>query len=149
MGSSKDIMQTFAQKEIRAHFKAWDGWSCREVPTPYKRDMTFILSRDVRGRTENVALAVTYDEEPSTLSLEALVASMKGKAPKGQFLIAPNAAVISGIPKTVQVIFMESFGFVDGKLVWLTKKKNAKQYLPQEVPVTAETATVVAEPHAS
>jgi len=149
MGSSKDIMQTFAQKEIRAHFKAWDGWSCREVPSPYRRDMTFILSRDVRGRTENVALAVSYDEDPSTLALEALVASMKGKAPKGQFLIVPNAAVVSGIPKTVQVIFMESFGFVEGKLVWLTKKKNAKHYVPPEAPAMVETTPIVAEPNAS
>jgi hypothetical protein len=149
MGSSKDIMQTFAQKEIRAHFKGWEGWSCRQVPSPYGGDMTFILSRDVRGRTENMALAVSYDEDPSTLALEALVASMKGKALKGQFLIVPNAAAVSGIPKTVHVIFMESFGFVEGKLVWLTKKKNAKQYSQPEASVTAETATIVAQPNAS
>src|SRR5208337_5527671 len=106
--------------------------------------MTFILTRDVRGRTENVALAVSFDEAPSTLALEDLVASMKGKAPKGQFLIVPNAAVVSGIPKTVQVIFMESFGFVDGKLVWLTKKKNAKYYPPSKMPFVTETAAVIA-----
>ncbi len=149
MGSSRDVMQTFAQKEIRAHFKEWDGWSCREVPSPYVRDMTFVLSRDVRGRPETVALAVSYDEEPSTLALEALVVSLKGKTVKGQFLIVPNAAVVSGIPKTVQVIFMESFGFVEGKLIWLTKKKNAKHYPPQEAPAASETAPSVAEPHAA
>ena len=138
MGSAHDIMQTFAEKEIRAHFKECDGWNSRQVPSPYVRDMTCILSREVRGRKETLALAVSYDEEPSTLSLEAVTASVNRKSLNGQYLIVPKAANVSVIPKTVQVISMESFGFVDDRLVWLSRKKNVKRYpQPEESVVTA------------
>jgi hypothetical protein len=149
MGSSRDIMQTYAEKEVRAHFKKCDGWECRQVPSPYVRDMTCILSREVRGRKETVALAVSYDEEPSTLSLEAVAASLNRKSLNGQYLIVPKASDVSAIPKPVQVIFMESFGYVDDRLVWLSRKKNAKRYPQSEAPCTAETATAACEPRAA
>jgi hypothetical protein len=147
MGSAHDIMQTFAHKEIRAHFRGDDGWECRQVQSPYTRDITCILSREVRGRKEIAALAVSYDEEPSTLSLEAVTASLNAKHLKGQYLIVPKAANVSAIPKPVQIIPMEAFGFVEGKLVWLTKKKNAKRYPQPEEPAKAETAASACEPH--
>ncbi|MFA6364420.1 hypothetical protein [Methanoregula sp.] len=147
MGSAHDIMQTFAYKEIRAHFREYDGWECKEVPSPSTRDMTCILSREVRGRKESVALVVSYDEEPSTLSLEVLAASLNGKALKGQYLIVPKAANVSAIPEPVHVITMDAFGFVEGKLVWLTKKKNAKHYPQPETPAKAEAAVSACEPH--
>ncbi|MGA2161935.1 MAG: hypothetical protein ABSG28_07045 [Methanoregula sp.] len=142
MGSAHDIMQTFAYKEIRAHFKECDGWNYRQVPSPYVRDMTCILSREVRGRKETMALAVSYNEDPSTLALEAVAASLNRKSLNGQYLIVPKAANVSAIPKAVHIISMESFGFVEGRLVWLSKKKNAKRYpQPEEF---AETAAVSA-----
>ena len=125
MGSSRDIMQTYAEKEVRAHFKKCDGWECRQVPSPYVRDMTCILSREVRGRKETVVLAVSYDEEASTLSLEAVAASLNRKSLNGQYLIVPKASDVSAIPKPVQVIFMESFGYVDDRLVWLSRTSIA------------------------
>ncbi len=149
MGSSHDVMQTFALKEIRAHFTEYEGWVYREITSPSAHDMAGILSRDVRGRTEMAALAVSYNEEPSALALETLAISLKRKALKGQYLIVPKAANVSAIPKTVQVIFMESFGFVDGKLIWLTKKKNAKHYSSREVLCTPETASAACQPHAA
>ena len=147
MGSAHDIMQTFAYKEIRAHFRDYDGWGCRQVQLPIVHDMTCILSRDVRGRKEVVALAVSYDEEPSMLPLETLAASLKGKDLKGQYLVVPKAANVSAIPQSAKVHFMESFGFMDGKLVWLTRKKNAKQYPHSEAPVKTGTPVSVCEIH--
>ncbi len=136
MGSSRDIMQTYAEKEVRAHFKKFDGWECRQVPSPYIRDMTCIISREVRGRKETVALEVSYDEKPSTLSLQAVAASLNKKSLNGQYLIVPKASNVSAIPKPVQVIFMESFGYVDDRLVWLSRKKNAKRYPQSEASCT-------------
>ena len=88
MGSAHDIMQTFAHKEIHAHFREFDGWKCRQVLSPIARDVTYILSREVRGRKECVTIAVSYDEEPSTLPLEALAATVKDL--KGQYLVVPR-----------------------------------------------------------
>ncbi|WP_428372006.1 hypothetical protein [Methanoregula sp.] len=145
MGSAHDIMQTFAHKEIHAHFREFDGWKCRQVLSPIARDVTYILSREVRGRKECVTIAVSYDEEPSTLPLEALAATVKDL--KGQYLVVPKAANVSAIPKPVRVIFMETFGFLDGKLVWLTRKKNAKHYPQSEEPARAGAAVSACEPH--
>jgi hypothetical protein len=147
MGSAHDIMQTFAYKEIRTHFRDYEGWECREVPSPSTRDITCILSRAVRGRKESAALVVSYDEEPSMLSLEAVTASVNRKNLKGQYLIVPKAANVSAIPKPVHVINMEAFGFVEGKLVWLTKKRNAKHYPQPEELATAGAAVSACEPH--
>jgi hypothetical protein len=149
MGSAHDVMQTFAYKEIRAHFREYDGWECRQVPSPRVRDITCILSREVRGRKETAALVVSYDEEPSLLSLESVAASLNRKCLKGRYLIVPKAANVSVFPKEVQVISMESFGFVDGKLVWLSKKKNAKRYPQPEEPAKTESAVLACEPHMS
>ena len=90
---------------------------------------------------------ISYDEKPSLLPLEALFATVKVKSLKGQYLILPKAANVSAIPEPVKVIVMESFGFVDGKLVWLTKKKNAKHYSQPEKPAKAGSAGPACESH--
>jgi hypothetical protein len=147
MGSAHDIMQTFAYKEIRLQFRDFDGWGCLQVPSPRMRDMTCILSREIRGRKETAVVVVSFDEEPSLQSFDAPAASLKGPAFKGRYLIVPKAAKVSAIPKPVHIITMESFGFVEGKLVWLNKKKNAKHYPQPEEPVKAEPAPSACEPY--
>ncbi|MEN6395989.1 MAG: hypothetical protein ABFC78_05850 [Methanoregula sp.] len=111
--------------------------------------MTCILSREVRGRKEQVALVVSYDEEPSTLSLEAVAATINKKTLTGKYLLVSQAADVSTIPKEIKIISMSSFGFVDGNLVWLTKKKNARHYPREEAPVKAGSATLASAPHAA
>ncbi len=147
MGSAHDIMQIFAYKEIRTHFKECDGWECRQVPSPCVRDITCVLSREVRGRKEAMALAVSYDEDPSMLALEAVAASLTRKSLNGQYLIVPKAANVSAIPKAVHIISMESFGFVDGRLVWLARKKNAKRYPQTEEAIEMSAVSAACETH--
>jgi hypothetical protein len=150
MGSAQDIMQTFANKEIRAQFRDHDGWECKQVPSPGTRDAVFFLSREVRGKKETVALAVSFDEEPSVTALAAVSAGHKGRnALKAQYLLVPKAADVSAVPKEIQILFMDAFGFVEGKLIWLTKKKNAKRYQQPEEPAKAEAAVPACEPHAA
>lgn len=150
MGSAHDVMQTFAYKEIRAHFRDHDGWECQQVPMAGSRDMAFFLSREVRGRKESVALAVSYDGEPTATLLAAVAAGWKGRnALKAQYLLVPKDSDVSAVPKDICILPMNAFGFVEGKLVWLTKKKNAKHYPQQEEPAKAETACAACEPHAA
>ena len=150
MGSAQDIMQTFAYKEIRAQFRDHEGWECRQVPSPGTRDTMFFLSRNVRGRKETVALAVSFDEEPSVTALAAVSAGHKGRnALRAQYLLVPKAADVSAVPKEIHVLSMNAFGFVEGKLVWLTRKKNAKHYAQPEEPAKAESAVPACEPHAA
>ena len=70
MGVATDIMQTFAAREIRSHFRESEGWECRQEPSPVPGSMAFILSREVRGRKEVIPLAVCYEETPSLFPLE-------------------------------------------------------------------------------
>ncbi|HNX16966.1 MAG TPA: hypothetical protein PKM50_01400 [Methanoregula sp.] len=149
MGSVHDTMQTFVAREIRSYFRNTEGWECRPVPSPSTRDMTCILSRDVRGRKESIALAVSYDEEPSTLSLDTVAATMNKKILRGKVLFVPKSADVSAVPGEIRIIPMSSFGFVDGNLVWLNKKKNAKHYPRPEQPAKSGAAIPAPAPHAA
>ena len=147
MGVATDIMQTFAAREIRSHFPESEGWEYRQEPSPVPDSMVFILSREVRGRKEVIPLAVCYEEMPSLFPLEYLTSTMNGKKLTGKYLLVPKGAEVTSLPGDIRVLFMDSFGFVDERLVWLTRKKNAKQYPKPEAPVTAGSATPASEPH--
>jgi hypothetical protein len=71
---------------------------------------------------------------------------MKGKRLTGKCLLVPKGADVTALPGDIRVLFMDSFGFVDERLVWLTKKKNAKQYPRPEAPAAAGTAAPVNQP---
>jgi hypothetical protein len=146
MGVATDIMQTFALREIRSHFRESEGWECRQEPSPVSDSMTFILSREQRGRKEIIPLAISYEGSPSLFPLEHMTARMNGKKLAGKCLLVPKGADITALPGDIRVLFMDSFGFVDDRLVWLTKKKNAKQYPRPEVPAAAGTAAPVNQP---
>ena len=150
MGSAQDIMQTFADKEIRTHFSSHDGWTRQQVPSPSSRNPVFLISRDIRGRKETVTLAVSFDEEPSVTSLAAVSAGYTGRnALKGQYLLVPRDANVSDVPKNIRVLSMNAFGFIEGQLIWLTKKKGAKHYAQPEEPAKTGAVTPVCEPHAA
>ena len=150
MGSAQDIMQTFADREIRTHFSRFDGWACQNVPSPSTRDTVFLLTRDVRGRKETVALAVSYDEEPTVTALAAVSAKHTGRnALKAQYLLVPKDANVSSVPGHIRVLSMSAFGFTNGELIWLTKKKGVKHYAQPEVPANSMTAGPACESHAA
>ncbi len=147
MGVATDIMQTFAAREIRSHFRESEGWECRQEPSPVPGSMAFILSREVRGRKEVIPLAVCYEETPSLFPLEYLTSTINVKKLTGKYLLVPKGTDVTALPGDIRVLFMDSFGFIDERLVWLTKKKNAKQYPRPEAPVTSGSATPASEPH--
>jgi len=149
MGVATDTMQTFATKEIRSCFRESDGWECRQEPSPVPGAMTFVLSREIRGKKQIIPLAVSYELAPTLFPLEHLVGTMKAKRLTGKCMLVPKGADVTALPGDIRVLFMESFGFVDERLVWLTKKKNAKQYLRQDAPATAEPAIPASQPHAA
>ena len=147
MGVATDTMQTFAIREIRAQFRESEGWECRQEPSPFPGSMTFVLSREQRGKKQVIPLAVSYDEMPSSAPLEHLIGTMGGKKLTGRCMLVPKGTNVTSLPGDVRVLFMEAFGFVDERLVWLTKKKNAKQYCRSEEPATAASAIPVSQPH--
>jgi hypothetical protein len=150
MGSAQDIMQTFADREIRMHFSHFDGWECQKAPSPATRDTVFLLTRNVRGKKETIALGVSYDEEPSVTALAAVSAKYTGRnALKAQYLLVPKDANAASVPGHIRVLSMSAFGFSNGELIWLTKKKGAKHYIQPEAPAKAVAAGPACEPHAA
>jgi len=150
MGSAQDIMQTFTDKEIRARFSPFDGWECQRAPSPATRDSVFLLTRDVRGKKETIALAVSFDEEPTVTALAGIAAGRTGRhALRGQYLLVPKEADVSAVPGNIRVLSMSAFGFSDGELIWLTKKKGVKHYAQIEMPAKAVAAGPACEPHAA
>lgn len=150
MGSAQDIIQTFANREIRAHFSPFEGWECQRTPFPATRDTVFLLTRDIRGKKETVALAVSFDEEPSVTALAGIAVGHTGRhAIKGQYLLVPKDANVSAVPGHIRILPMSTFGFSDGELIWLTKKKGVKHYPQPEMPAKARVIGTKCEPHAA
>ena len=147
MGVATDIMQTFAAREIRSHFRESEGWECRQEQSPVPGSMTFVLSRELRGKRQIIPLAVSYEETPSLFPLEYMTARMNGKKLTGKCLLVPKGADVTALPGDIRVLFMESFGFVDDRLVWLTKKKNAKQYPRPQAPAAAGSSSSASQMH--
>ena len=149
MGSSQDVMQSFVSREIRTHFSQFDGWSCEPAESPASRDSLYLISRDVRGKKETIALQVSFDEEPSVTALLAVSSRYTGRrALKGQYLLVPRDADVSAVNAGIRILSMSMFGFTDGQLIWLTKKKGARHYAQPEAPAKA-VATPACETHAA
>jgi hypothetical protein len=147
MMGSKDVMTTFAERDIRQQFSEFDGWNIAPITSVQS---TVGLYRAVRNRLyyEEVAfVAVSFDpvlENECISALDALPSSRGSRVKK--FLLTPQAADTSVVPPHVQVILMKAFGFVDGDLVWLTKKKNARQYAGAPAAPAPEPVTTPATP---
>jgi len=130
MGSIEDTMHQFERKELNQVFRVSDGW--KEVP-PVNSATTggiHVFKRDLwGGRSEHATIIVLYE----AIVNEEKIASICTRYQNGQeknkivLLVSKNADV-DLVPKDIGVITMSSFGYDAGKLVWLTKKKNAKKF---------------------
>lgn len=131
MGSAHDIMQTFAGRDLHAQFPEREGWEWK-VLTPAENSM--VMYRVYRGdihRKQEAVLAVSFDYQPSEESVAALTAVPDGNR-TSRYLLVPQDADVSRVPAGIHILTMTSYGFTEGKLTWLTKKKNAMRYPSKE-----------------
>lgn len=131
MGSVHDIMETFALRDIRSVFSEFDGW----VSTPLASQNghhAYKLSRNPQGfygQQQNIYLQVSFDLRPSPECISNLISlGCDDRNRKGSFLLVPRGADISDVPTSVKIFPMSSFGFDNGQLRWLSKKKNTVEY---------------------
>jgi hypothetical protein len=125
----KDVMTTFAERDIRQHFSEFDGWNCTPINGVQSSVELFRASRNRTYHDEVAFIAVSFDQIPGNecfTALDALPSSRGSRVKK--FLLTPQATDTSFVPSHVKVLLMKAFAFADGNLVWLTKKKNARQY---------------------
>lgn len=127
MGSSKDVMELFAERDIRQVFSEYDGWKVAPVTGSQPTGCFYRITRGKWAGVEIAYIAVSFDRVPK----EEVVSTLN-TLPDGQgsltkkYLLTPQAADTSGVPPHIRILRMNAFAFAEGRLVWLTKKKNAK-----------------------
>ena len=137
MGSQKDVMELFAERDIRQMLPEYDGWTIERVQGSRIPGCFYRISRSKWVGTEIGFIAVSLDPEPKEELISALDSLPDGRGSRTKkYLLTPQATKISAVPPHIHVLLMTAFAFADGKLVWLTKKKNARKFVT-ELPITA------------
>ena len=135
MGSIRDTMHTFEIRDLHHLLPARDGWE-ESGQSAVGNGTLYRYSRVVRGSNEEHAIVlVSYDAViPADTVSGVMQQGENGWRNSRYFLFVPQGTDTSAIEPTVQVNFMPGFGFRDGKLVWLAKKKNAKKVICDPCP---------------
>jgi hypothetical protein len=126
MGSERDVMELFAERDIRQMLPEYEGWGIEKVGAPGLPGIFFRISRSKWVGTEVAFVAVSLDMIPKDELISALDSLPDGRGSlTKKYLLTPQATRTRGVPPHVRVLPMTAFAFVDGDLVWLTKKKNS------------------------
>ena len=122
-------MQTYARMDIRAAFSEYDGWKCSSSTGRNQCGILYQISRQIDWKKESAALLVVFDTSMIPDGICQLSA-IKGENQEHikKYLLVPQNTTVSAVPSDIRIMFMHAFGFVEGRLVWLTKKKNAVRY---------------------
>jgi hypothetical protein len=137
MGSSKDVMELFAERDIRQFFSEYDGWNIAPAAGSPLPGRFYQVSRGKWGGDEFAFIAVSFDLVPKEEIFSALDMLPDGKGSHTKkYLLAPQAADTSAVPPHIRILLMNAFAFAEGNLVWLTKKKNAKRFVQEEAVAT-------------
>ena len=136
MGSAHDIMQTYAGRDLHAQFPEYEGWKWTLLPAAGNGTVIYRVSRGLYDyQQQEAVLAVSFGLQPSEDTIADLLSA--GSDPRiGRYLLVPGGTDLSQVPAGIRILTMASFGFVEGKLTWLSKKKNAVHY-PQKEGVPA------------
>ena len=138
-------MRQFERKELTQIFPFSDGWKTVSTTCPAFAASVHLFRRDLWVGSEHATVVVVYEPVVSSERV-AMIRSryMNGNARDKLVLMVPKGADVASVPNDIGIISMSSFGYDTGKLVWLTKKKNAKKY-----PGTAPAGQITANKAAS
>jgi hypothetical protein len=133
MGSANDIMKSFACRDIHTSFPDYEGWVWKPLGEKNHRTPVYEISRPKWDGTRDVVyLAVSLEQAVSPATIEVLKSVGQGERKiVGRVILVPRDTDTSCVPPEYSVLYLTSFGYDAGKLVWLSKKKNARKYPPQ------------------
>jgi len=122
-------MREFERKELHQVFHVSDGWKPVPPVSPGTLGKIHAFRRDLWVGSELATVIVLYESVVNGETIAAIRSQYLDNTTKNRiFLMVPKHADVSSVPRDIGVISMSSFGYNDGKLVWLTKKKNAKMF---------------------
>jgi len=146
----KDVMTTFAERDLRHLLPQYEGWVIEPVEGQKVPGCFYRVSRSKRVGTEVAFIAVSLDPAPGEFLLETLSSLHEGRGSiTTKYLLTPHGTDTSDVPSKVRILQMTSFAFVDGELVWLTKKKFARRYPSEPVLTPTESSAAPATPSQS
>lgn len=145
MGSTGDTMHEFEKKDLRQAFPASEGWRQTAMACSGTSSTIYTFSRDLWVGREKITVISMYSPIVRGDEIAGLRARYSNGALKqGLAIMVPAGCDLSAVPPDIRKITMSGFGYDAGKLVWRTKKKNAKNYardLPvAEIPKNLKTA---------
>jgi hypothetical protein len=133
MGSTKDVMELFAERTIRQLFSEYDGWNIAPVTGVLPAGHFYQITRGKWGGEETAFIAVAFDPVPREDIFSTLDRLSGGRGSRTKkYLLVPQATDTSGVPPHVRILLMNEYAFSEGILVWLTKKKNAKKLVLEQ-----------------
>ncbi len=128
MGSARDILQTFADRDLHARFPEYDGWTWKELATAANNaGAMYRVTRGDYYHHEEAIVAVSFGTRPSHETIEELCAAPAGRTAR-RYLLVPRNADLSDLAEGITPLHMAAFGIADGKLTWLSRKKYAARY---------------------
>ena len=134
MGYSEDIMHNFAMRDLRNVFPVSEGWQNNRVSPVSPNSAIYEFSRRNKGATERAVAAVSLDSKITPSAMDTLSKACASVVPcNKRILLVPQATGMQAVPSDITVLTMSSFGFEEGRLAWLTKKKNVRRY-SSEIP---------------
>lgn len=139
MGSMKDVLELFAERDLRQMFSEYDGWKITPVSSTLTSGGLYRISRGKWVGEEVIFVAVSFDQVVKDETIAALDTQPNGSnaARIKKYLLTPQATNTACVPPHVRVLLMNAFAFTEGRLVWLTKKKNAKQFTCEQAAIAA------------
>lgn len=129
MGSTNDTMHEFERKELKKNYPFSEGWKqasgqagagCSGAIYTFTRDLWV-------GREQVIVISMYKPVVSGEEIAEIRTRLINGHARSSFALMVPAGSDCTAVPDDIRVITMSSFGYDAGKLVWLTRKKNAKK----------------------
>lgn len=132
MGSQKDVMELFAERDLRHMLPEYDGWKIERLQGSRIPGWFYRIARSQWVGTEVAFVALSLDPVPKDEVIRALDSLPDGRGSiTKKYLLTPRATDTSGLPSHVQVLLMTAFAFDGGRMVWLTKKMHARKCVPK------------------
>jgi hypothetical protein len=130
MGSERDVIYSYAERDLRRKFPSVDGWQIQRETRSQGYSPDYVISRKWRGLSQYVLASVMLKSRFQQSDVDALAAPFSPENSCGSFsgkmVLVPSGADSSLIPEDIDIMEMRGFSCDGGAVVW------SKRTLPLE-----------------